>query len=324
MSKGQTAISAVLFAAALFAPLQLYPLFLVKALCFALFAVAFNLLLGYAGLLSFGHAAFFGGGAYIAGYALKWWGVPTEVGLLLSIGGCALIGWLFGSLAIRKEGIYFSMITLGLAQLFFFLCAHARFTGGEDGLQQIPRGRGLGFLNLSSDLTLYYYILAVVLIAIGAVWWIVRSPFGVSLQAISENENRARSLGLEADKFKLKAFVMSAAVAGLAGSLKALGLGVATLTDVEWHMSGEVVLMVLLGGTGTFAGPIVGAIVVVSLENKIGDIGDFIVAITGWTTAASLGSSVPTVIGSIFIVCVLLFRRGIVGEISARMRGQAD
>ena len=290
-------IVAAIGALMLLAPLQLYPLFLVKVLCFALFAAAFNLLLGYAGLLSFGHAAFFGGGAYFAGYILKWWGLPTELGLLLSAGGCALLGWLFGSIAMRKAGIYFSMITLGLAQLFFFFCSHARFTGGEDGLQQIPRGFGLGFINLSSDLALYYYSLAVVVAAVAFIRLVVRSPFGEALFAISENENRARSLGLDVGRFKLRAFVLSATLSGLAGALKAVGLGVATLTDVEWHMSGQVVLMALLGGTGTLAGPIVGSIIVVSIENKIGDIGDYLAAMTGWQPLAKLGDSVPTVIG---------------------------
>lgn len=322
MSPRNTVLIMIVIAIAILAPHQFYPLFLVKALCFALFAAAFNLLLGYAGLLSFGHAAFFGGGAYFAGYALKTWGVPTELGLLVGAAGSAMLGWLFGSLAIRKEGIYFAMITLGLAQLFFFFCTHARFTGGEDGLQQIPRGRGLGFLDLSSDLTLYYYVLMVVILAIAAIYWVVRSPYGEALFAISENENRARSLGYEADKFKLRAFIISAALSGLAGSLKAVGLGVATLTDVEWHMSGQVVLMALLGGIGTFGGPIVGAILVISLENKIGDIGDYLASITGWQPFRALGDSVPTVIGTIFILCVLLFRRGIVGEFAARMKGR--
>ncbi len=319
MKRVKLAAFLVILGLALSAPYYLHPLLLVKLLCFALFAVAFNFLLGHAGLLSFGHAAFFGGGAYFAGYFLKSWGVSIELCLLSSVFICVALGWLFGSLAIRKEGIYFAMITLGLAQLFYFFCAHAQFTGGEDGLQQIPRGRSFGLIDLSSDINFYYYSLVVVLGAFAFVGWIVKSPFGLSLFAISQNERRAKSLGLDTNRFKLAAFAISAALTGLAGSLKAVGLGVATLTDVDWHMSGEVVLMALVGGVGTSMGPIIGAIVIVVLESKIGEIGNYLAALTGWPSFAALGNAEPAVIGTVFIICVLVFRRGIVGELMRQL-----
>ena len=305
----------VLLILALAAPFGLYPVFLMKMLCFALFACAFNLLIGYTGLLSFGHAAFFGGAGYVAGQALQAWGLPTEVGLLLGTAAGALIGLVMGLLAIRRQGIYFTMITLALAQMLYFVALQAPFTGGEDGLQGIPRGHLLGFIDLSNDLTMYYVVLAIVIAAFALIVRIIHSPFGQVLKAIKENEPRAISLGYDIDRYKLLAFVLSAALTGLAGSTKALVLGFETLTDVHWTMSGLVVLMTLVGGLGTTVGPIVGAVIIVMLENKLGDIGNWLASVThiGWFS--TLGDSVTIVTGFIFIVCVLSFRRGIVGEI---------
>ncbi|MBC7500096.1 MAG: branched-chain amino acid ABC transporter permease [Herminiimonas sp.] len=309
----------IALAALLAAPAFLYPVLLMKVLCFALFACAFNLLIGFTGLLSFGHAAFFGGAGYVAGYALKTLGVSTELGLLLGTLSGAAIGYLMGSLAIRRQGIYFTMITLALAQMLYFVCLQLPQTGGEDGLQGVPRGKLLGMIDLTSDLTLYYVVLA---IAIGGFALIVRtvhSPFGQVLKAIKENEPRAVSLGYDVDKYKLLAFVLSAALSGLAGATKTLVLGFETLTDVHWSMSGLVVLMTLVGGLGTIVGPIVGAIVIMALENKLGDFGSWMAATTNIQWFNTIGESVTIVIGFIFIVCVLAFRRGIVGEISARL-----
>ena len=306
------------FAALLIAPMFVYPVFLMNLLCFALFACAFNLLIGFTGLLSFGHAAFFGGAAYITGWALKSAGVSMEMGLLLGTAAGAGIGLLMGSLAIRRQGIYFTMITLALAQMLYFVFLQAKFTGGEDGLQGVPRGKLFGMLDLSSDLSLYYVVLV---IAVGGFALIVRtihSPFGQVLKAIKENEPRAISLGYDVDRYKLLAFVLSAALAGLAGSTKTVVLGFATLTDAHWAMSGLVVLMTLVGGLGTIIGPVVGAVIIIALENKLGDLGNLLANITGVEWFRSLGESVTIVTGFIFIICVLAFRRGIVGEITAR------
>jgi len=280
-----------------------------KVLCFALFACAFNLLLGYTGLLSFGHAAFLGTAAYVTGHALKVWELPTLLGLLAGTVAAAALGWVIGSLAIRRQGIYFAMVTLALAQMVFFLFLQAPFTGGEDGLQGVPRGSLFG-LDLANDINLYYLVLA---IFAGSFWLIQRtihSPFGQILKAIRENEPRAISLGYDVAKYKLLAFVLSAGLAGLAGATKTLVFKFATLTDAHWHTSGEVVLMTLLGGMGTLFGPLVGATVVVTLQNELAD---------------KVGSLVTVIMGAIFVICVLAFRRGIVGESLAlykRMIGQ--
>nr|WP_284454384.1 branched-chain amino acid ABC transporter permease [Cupriavidus campinensis] len=294
-----------------------YPVFVLKVMCFALFACAFNLLIGFTGLLSFGHAAFFGGARYAAGHAMKVWGVTPEVGLILGTLTGAGIGYVVGSLAIRRQGIYFSMITLALAQMLFFICLQAPFTGGEDGLQGIPRGKLFGVLSLSEDITLYYVALAIIVAAFALIVRTVHSPFGQILKAIKENEPRAISLGYDVDRFKLLAFVISAALSGLAGSIKAMVLGFGTLTDVHWSMSGSVILMTLVGGLGTLSGPIVGAFVVVALENKLGDIGSFLANLTGISWFNALGESVTMVTGIIFVICVLTFRRGIMGELIA-------
>lgn len=306
--------------AALTAPFVIYPVFLMKIICFALFACAFNLLIGFVGLLSFGHAAFFGGAGYVTGYALKTLGWPTEIGLLLGSLSGVLIGLVIGNLAIRRQGIYFTMITLALAQMLYFFWLQASFTGGEDGLQGIPRGQLLGLIDLNNDFILYYLVLV---IAIGGFLLIVRtihSPFGQVLKAIKENEPRAISLGYEVNRYKLLAFVLSAGLAGLAGSTKALVLGFETLTDVHWTMSGLVVLMTLVGGLGTIVGPVVGAIIIIMLENKLGDIGNWLASVThiGWFNG--FGESVTIVTGFIFITCVLVFRRGIVGEFGALLK----
>ena len=309
---------AVLLAAVAVLPLfGAYPVFVMKVMCYALFACAFNLLIGFTGLLSFGHAAFLGGAAYAAGHALKVWGVPTEVGLLIGIAAGALLGLIMGVLAIRRSGIYFSMITLALAQMLYFFFLQAGFTGGEDGLQSVPRGTLLGLVNLTSDVTLYYVVLAIFVLAFLLIYRTVHSPFGQVLKAIRENEARAMSLGYDTARFKLLAFVLSAALAGLAGATKTLVLGFATLTDAHWSTSGLVILMVLMGGMGTMLGPILGAFVVVALENKVGDIGMFLGSVTGIEWFNGLGEAVTIVIGLIFVVCVMSFRRGIVGEVNA-------
>lgn len=282
--------------------LGLYPILLMKILCFALFACAFNLLLGFTGLLSFGHAMFFGTAGYVAGHAMKAWGVTPEIGLVLGTAVAALAGLIVGALAIRRQGIYFAMITLALSQMVFFVLLQAPFTGGEDGLQGVPRGRLFGIIDLSGDLAMYYFVAAVFLFGFLAIWRIVNSPFGHILKAIRENEARAVSLGYDASRFKLLAFVLSAALAGLAGALKVLVLGVETLTDVHWHTSGEVVLMTLMGGVGTLLGPVVGATAIVGMQSELAD---------------KVGSWVTVIMGVIFVVCVLSFRKGIVGELAA-------
>jgi branched-chain amino acid transport system permease protein len=289
----------IMVAILLVAPQFVYPIFLMKVLCFALFACAFNLLIGYAGLLSFGHAAFFGGAAYVAGHAARVWGLPPELALLAGTGAAALLGLIFGLLAIRRQGIYFAMITLALAQMVYFFSLQAPFTGGEDGIQGIPRGRLFGLLDLNDPATMYFVVLAIFLAGFLLIFRTIHSPFGQVLKAIRENEPRAISLGYKTDHYKLIAFVLSAALSGLAGSTKALVFQLASLTDVHWTMSGEVVLMTLLGGLGTVFGPVLGSAIVVSLQNYL----------------AQLGSWVTVVEGAIFVICVLTFRRGVIGEL---------
>ena len=307
----------IAIAVALAAPYFGYPVLLMKLLCFGLFACAFNLLIGFTGLLSFGHAAFFGCAGYVAGYMLRDKGLPVELAILIGVGASALIGLVMGALAIRRQGIYFSMITLALAQMVYFGALRAPFTGGEDGLQGVPRGKLLGMLDLSHDLTLYYVVLGIAIAGFALIARIVHSPFGQVLKAIKENEPRAISLGFDVDKYKLLAFVLSAALAGLAGATKTVVQGFETLTDVHWAMSGLVILMTLVGGMGTMAGPIIGAFLIIALEDKLGDLGTFLARTTGVEWFSTLGESVGMVTGLIFIACVLLFRRGIVGEIGA-------
>ena len=288
---------------ALAAPfIGLYPVLVMKVLCFAIFACAFNLLLGFTGLLSFGHAAFFGGAAYATGWIVKSMNVTPELGLLFGVLIAAAMGLVVGAIAIRRQGIYFAMITLALAQMVFFVCLQVPFTHGEDGLQGVPRGRLFGMISLESNTSMYYFVLVVFVAVFLFIRRVVHSPFGQVLKAIRENEPRAISLGYAVDRYKLLAFVLSTALAGLAGSLKALVVQLATLTDVQWQMSGEVILMTLLGGLGTFFGPVLGAGIVISLQDVLAD---------------RVGSWVTVIIGAIFVGCVLLFRRGIVGEFEA-------
>jgi branched-chain amino acid transport system permease protein len=279
-----------------------YPIFMMKALCFAIFACAFNLMLGFTGLLSFGHAAFLGSAAYATGWLVRSAGWSPELGLLAGTAVAGAIGLVVGLIAIRRQGIYFAMITLAMAQMVYFVCLQAPFTGGEDGLQGVPRRALLGLLPLTNDLTMYYFVLVVFVAVFGFIHRIVHSPYGQVLKAIRENEPRAVSLGYDVDRYKLLAFVLSSALAGLAGSLKTLVLGFATLSDVHWSMSGEVVLMTLLGGMGTFAGPVLGAVTIVGLQDLLSD---------------RVGSWVTVIIGVIFVVCVIAFRRGFVGELQA-------
>jgi branched-chain amino acid transport system permease protein len=293
---------AVLTLIGVVAPFVGYPVFLMTGLCFALFACAFNLLLGYTGLLSFGHAAFLGSAGYAAGYAMKIWGFTPELGILFGTAVSGVLGYIIGSVAIRRQGIYFAMITLALAQMVYFIYLQAAFTGGEDGLQGIPRGRLFGIIPLDNDLTLYYVVLAIFLAGFFLIYRTVHSPFGQVLRAIRENEPRALSLGYDVDKYKLLAFVLSAALSGTAGATKALVLGFETLTDVNWPQSGEVILMTLVGGLGTIFGPVVGSFLIDALQNQLAD---------------KVGSWVQVILGAIFVVCVLLFRRGIVGELAA-------
>jgi branched-chain amino acid transport system permease protein len=300
-------------AVALLPAMGAYPIFVMKVMCYALFACAFNLLIGFTGLLSFGHAAFLGAAAYGAGHALKVWGLPAPLGILFGTGAAAVVGLAFGLLAIRRSGIYFSMITLALAQMLFFFFLQASFTGGEDGLQSVPRGSFFG-LDLSSDITLYYVVLAIFALGFWLIYRTVHSPFGQVLTSIRENEARATSLGYDVDRFKLVAFVLSAGLAGLAGATKTLVLGFASLTDAIWTTSGLVILMTLVGGMGTMIGPIVGALIIIALENKIGDAGKALADATGIQWFNGLGESVSLVTGLIFIICVLAFRRGVVGE----------
>ena len=294
-----------LLAFAILAPmLGLYPVFVMKLLCFAIFACAFNLLLGFTGLLSFGHAAFFGSAAYVTGWLIKSHSVTPEVGILAGTVAAGLIGLVVGLVAIRRQGIYFAMITLAIAQMIYFVCLQASFTGGEDGLQGVPRGALFGWLSLESDTALYYVVVAIFVACFLAISRIVHSPFGQVLKMIRENEPRAISLGYRVEQYKLLAFVLSAALAGLAGSLKTLIMGFATLSDVHWSMSGEVILMTLLGGVGTFFGPVLGAGIVIALQDMLAD---------------KVGSWVTVIIGAIFVLCVMAFRKGVVGEIQAYM-----
>jgi branched-chain amino acid transport system permease protein len=288
----------------------LYPVFMMKALCFAIFACAFNLLLGYTGLLSFGHAAYLGASAYVTGWLVRSAGWPPELGLLAGVVIAAGLGLVVGLIAIRRQGIYFAMITLAMAQMLYFVCLQVPFTGGEDGLQGVPRGTLFGVLPLGNDLVMYFVVLAIFVAVFLAIMRIVHSPYGQVLKAIRENEPRAISLGYAVDRYKLLAFVLSTAIAGLAGSLKTLVLGFATLSDAHWSLSGEVVLMTLLGGMGTFAGPVVGAFTIIGLQNFLAD---------------RVGAWVTVIIGAIFVFCVMAFRRGIVGELLAcveRKRGK--
>ncbi|RAI04076.1 branched-chain amino acid ABC transporter permease [Acuticoccus sediminis] len=292
-------------------PHVLYPVFLAKVLCFALFAAAFNLLLGYAGLLSFGHAAFFGFAAYVSAHTAKEWGFTPELAIIAGTLVAAVLGVLMGLLAIRRQGIYFAMVTLALAQMVFFICVQAPFTHGEDGIQGVPRGYFLGLFSLESNFAIYYFVLAVFLIGVIIIHRTVHSPFGQVLKSIRENEPRAISLGYDADRYKLLAFILSATLAGMAGSTKVLVFKLASLTDVAWQMSGEVVLMTMLGGVGTMLGPIVGASIIVTMQNYLAEIGQLTLIIQGL----------------VFVFCVLLFRRGIVGEIKhwwTRLRGGKD
>ena len=299
------ALLAVLVAAPF---IGLYPVFMMKAMCYAIFACAFNLLLGYTGLLSFGHAAYLGAAAYATGWLIRSAGWPPEAGLLAGLVTGAVLGLIVGLIAIRRQGIYFAMITLAMAQMIYFVCLQAPFTGGEDGLQGVPRGVLFGLLPLKDDVVLYFVVLALFVAVFLAIIRIVHSPYGQVLKAIRENEPRAVSLGYDVDKYKLLAFVLSTAIAGLAGSLKTLVLGFATLSDAHWSLSGEVVLMTLLGGMGTFAGPVIGAFTIIGLQDYLAD---------------RVGSWVTVIIGAIFVLCVLAFRKGFVGELIAWQQRRA-
>ena len=295
----------VLFVLGLIAPFAIYPTFLMKILCYGLFACAFNLLLGFAGLLSFGHAAFLGTAGYVCGLMVRDLGVTPELGILAGTVSAGLLGWLFGWLAIKRTGIYFAMITLALAQMVFFLAIQIRATGGEDGLQGVPRGNLFGVVDLSDNIAMYYLVFAIFCLGFFIIYRTIHSPFGQILKAIRENEPRAISLGYDVSKFKLIAFVISAALAGTAGATKTLVFQLASLSDVHWHASGEVVLMTLLGGLGTILGPLVGAATIVALQTQLAD---------------SVGSWVTVIMGAIFVLCVLSFRRGIVGELQALIK----
>jgi branched-chain amino acid transport system permease protein len=294
----------VMACALIVAPMFAYPVFLMKALCFALFACAFNLLIGYVGLLSFGHALFFGWASYVCAHAAKVWGFPPELAIASGTVAAAGLGMIVGALAIRRQGIYFAMITLALAQMMYFFAIQAPFTHGEDGIQAVPRGTLFGFIDLADQTNMYITVLVIFLGCFLLIYRIVNSPFGEVLKAIRENEARAISLGYRTERFKLLAFVLSATFAGVAGSTKALVFQLASLTDVDWPMSGEVILMTLVGGLGTLFGPVVGAFFIVTLENYL----------------TTMGQWVFVVQGVIFVVCVLLFRRGIVGELAQRLR----
>ncbi len=282
------------------APIWVYPVFLMKVMCFAIFACAFNLLLGFGGLLSFGHAMFLGLAGYTSAHAAKVWGVNPELAIVIGTLSSMALAYVVGSLAIRRQGIYFAMITLALAQMIFFFCLQAPFTGGEDGIQAVPRGRLFGLIDLADNINMYVFVLAIFLASFLFIWRVVHSPFGQILKAIREHQDRATSLGYDTDRYKLLAFVISGALAGTAGACKALVFQLASLTDVHWSMSGEVVLMTLLGGMGTLFGPVAGAAVIVTMQNYL----------------AQLGAWVTIVQGVIFVVCVLAFRRGIIGEIA--------
>jgi branched-chain amino acid transport system permease protein len=303
-SRAQMIAFVIMVAVLVVAPAVLYPVFLMKALCFALFACAFNLLIGYVGLLSFGHALYFGWASYISAYSAKVWGLTPELAILLGALTAAVLGTIAGAIAIRRQGIYFAMITLALAQMMYFFAVQAPFTGGEDGIQAVPRGRLFGFINLTDQINMYVTVLVIFLAGFLLIHRIIHSPFGEVLKAIRENEARAISLGYKTDRYKLMAFVLSATFAGVAGATKAIVFQLASLTDVDWPMSGEVVLMTLVGGLGTVFGPVLGAFFMVTLENYL----------------TQIGSWVFVVQGSIFVVVVLLFRRGIIGEIANKLR----
>jgi branched-chain amino acid transport system permease protein len=301
-ANGVLVATAVMAGVLAVAPLAgIYPVFIMKALCFGLFACAFNLLLGFGGLLSFGHAMFLGTAGYVCAHAAKEWGFTPELAIVAGTLAAALLGAVVGALAIRRQGIYFAMITLAVAQMMYFFYVQMPFTHGEDGIQAVPRGRLFGILDLSNILTMYYVVLAIFIAGFLFIYRVVHSPFGQVLKSIRENEPRAISLGYDADRYKLVAFILSAALAGLAGAVKALVFQLASLTDVHWTMSGEVVLMTLLGGMGTLFGPVVGAFVIIALESYLAPFGQWVTIITG----------------AIFVVCVLAFRRGIVGELAA-------
>lgn len=307
----------VLLATACVAPFVGYPLFLMKCLCFALFACAFNLLIGFTGLLSFGHAMFFGFAAYACAHAAKVWGWTPELAILFGTTAAALIGLVVGWLAVRRQGIYFAMVTLALSQMIYFFCVQAPFTYAEDGIQGVPRGKLLGLVDLRDDTVMYFLVLAIFIAAFWLINRIIHSPFGQVLKSIRENEPRALSLGYDVDRYKLVAFVLSATLAGLAGALKSLVLGLATLTDVSWQMSGEVVLMTLLGGMGTIVGPIVGAVSVIALQDYLPDLQSRVSMVSPMLASIF---AVTTVLGIVFVVCVMVFRRGIVGEIEHRIQ----
>jgi branched-chain amino acid transport system permease protein len=292
----------VMAAILIVSPFIVYPVFLMKVMCFALFACAFNLLIGFGGLLSFGHAMFLGTAGYVCAHAAKVWGFPPELAILTGTAASTALGFLAGLLAIRRQGIYFAMITLALAQMLFFFYLQTPFTHGEDGIQAVPRGKLFGFIDLSNVYAMYFTVFAIFIGGFLLIYRVIHSPFGQVLKAIRENEPRAVSLGYSADRYKLLAFVLSAALSGLAGATKAIVFQLASLTDVHWTMSGEVVLMVLLGGLGTVFGPVIGALVIIGMENYLSKFG-------AWVTIAQ---------GAIFVVCVLTFRRGIVGELAAR------
>jgi len=300
----EAAAAAVMVLLLAAAPFALYPVFVMKALCFALFACAFNLLVGYVGLLSFGHALYFGWASYLCAYAAKHWGAQPEFAVLIGTATAAALGAIAGVVAIRRQGIYFAMITLALAQMMYLVALRVPLTGGEDGIQDVPRGRLFGVFDLGNEMTMYAFVLVVVLAALFLIYRIINSPFGEVLKAIRENEQRTVSLGYRTDRYKLVAFVLSATLAGLAGSLKAIVFQLASLTDVHWTMSGEVVLMTLLGGLGTIFGPVVGAFFIVAMENYLAPLGQWVLVIQG----------------AIFVLCVLLFRRGIVGELANWLR----
>jgi branched-chain amino acid transport system permease protein len=302
--RSETIAFIVMVVALLVAPFLTYPLFLMQAMCFALFALAFNLLIGYVGLLSFGHALYFGWASYLSAYSAKAWGLPPELAILTGTLTAAVLGLLAGALAIRRQGIYFAMITLALAQMMFFFALQMKFTGGEDGIQAVPRGTLFGLIDLRNETAMYLVVLAIFLGGFLFIHRIIHSPFGEVLKAIRENEPRAISLGYKTDRYKLVAFVLSATLAGLAGATKAIVLQLASLTDVNWPMSGEVVLMTLVGGLGTIFGPIVGAFVILVMQYKLASVGEWVLVIQG----------------VIFVACVLLFRRGIVGEFAHKFR----
>ena len=299
-------ISLVVLALLTIVPFQgfVYDLFMMKVFCFAIFAASLNLLLGFAGLLSFGHAAFFGTGAYITAHVMKEWGLTPELGLICGVLCSTALGYVFGALAIRRQGIYFAMITLALAQVIYFLATQVPFTNGEDGIQGVPRGKLLGLIELSSSTHMYYFALIVFILAFFMIKRIVSSPFGQVMKSIRENEPRAISLGYDVNRYKLIAFTLSAGLAGLGGGLKSLVLQLASLSDVFWHTSGEAVLMTILGGIGTLWGPVAGVAVIINLQNYLANLG-------GWSTITT---------GAIFVICVLAFRRGIIGEIAYRLK----